>query len=43
MIAPNVALEELDSLGLDDETRERFSRATPGRVFGLDGDRPAAH
>jgi uncharacterized protein len=42
MIAPNVALEELDSLGLDDETRELFLEGNARRVFGLDGDRPAA-
>jgi predicted TIM-barrel fold metal-dependent hydrolase len=41
MIAPNVALEELDSLGLDDETRELFLEGNARRVFGLDGDRPA--
>jgi predicted TIM-barrel fold metal-dependent hydrolase len=42
MIAPNVALEELASLGLDDETRELFLEGNARRVFGLDGDRPAA-
>ena len=41
MIAPNVALEELESLGLDDETRELFLEGNARRVFGLDGDRPA--
>jgi predicted TIM-barrel fold metal-dependent hydrolase len=40
MIAPNVALEELDSLGFDDETRELFLEGNARRVFGLDGDRP---
>ena len=39
MIAPNVALEELDSLGLDDETRELFLEGNARRVFGLDRDR----
>jgi uncharacterized protein len=38
MIAPNVALEELDSLGLDDETRELFLEGNARRVFGLDRD-----
>jgi predicted TIM-barrel fold metal-dependent hydrolase len=42
MIAPNVALEELDSLGLDDETRELFLEGNARRVFGLDRDRTAA-
>jgi predicted TIM-barrel fold metal-dependent hydrolase len=42
MIAPNVALEELDSLGLDHETRELFLEGNARRVFGLDRDRPAA-
>ena len=36
-----VALEELDSLGLDDETRELFLESNARRVFELDGDRPA--
>ena len=36
MIAPNVALEELDSLGLDDETRELFLEGNARRVFGFD-------
>jgi uncharacterized protein len=38
MIAPNVALEELDSLGLDDETRELFLEGNARRVFGLGRD-----
>ncbi len=42
MIAPNVALEEIDSLGLDEETRELFLEGNARRVFGLDGERPAA-
>jgi len=36
MIAPNVALEELPSLGLDEETRELFLEGNARRVFGLD-------
>ena len=36
MIAPNVALEELDSLGLYEETRELFLEGNARRVFGLD-------
>jgi predicted TIM-barrel fold metal-dependent hydrolase len=42
MIAPNVALEELDSLGLDDETRELFLEGNARRVFGLDRYRRTA-
>jgi uncharacterized protein len=42
MIAPNVALEELASLGLDDETRGLFLVGNARRVFGLEGDRPGA-
>src|SRR5204862_6222120 len=42
MIAPNVALEELDSLGLDEEIQELFLEGNARRVFGLDRDRPAA-
>jgi predicted TIM-barrel fold metal-dependent hydrolase len=38
MIAPNVALEELASLGLDDETRKLFLEGNARRVFGLDWD-----
>jgi predicted TIM-barrel fold metal-dependent hydrolase len=42
MIAPNVALEELDGLGLDDETRELFLEGNARRVFDLDRNRSAA-
>jgi uncharacterized protein len=42
MIAPNVALEELDGLGLDDETRELFLEENARRVFDLDRNRSAA-
>jgi predicted TIM-barrel fold metal-dependent hydrolase len=42
MIAPNVALEELDSLGLDEETRELFLEGNARRVFRRDGEGPAA-
>jgi uncharacterized protein len=35
MIAPQVALEELDALGLDDETRELFLAGNARRVFEL--------
>ena len=42
MIAPSVALEELDSLGLDDETRELFLAGNARRVSGLENDRPVA-
>jgi hypothetical protein len=37
MIAPNVALEEIDSLRLDTETRQLFLGSNARRVFGLDG------
>jgi predicted TIM-barrel fold metal-dependent hydrolase len=35
MIMPGKALEGLDSLGLDDETRELFLAGNAQRVFGL--------
>lgn len=35
MIAPERALEGLDELGLDDETRELFLGGNARRVFGL--------
>lgn len=35
MIMPGKALEDLDSLGLDDETRELFLAGNAQRVFGL--------
>ncbi len=38
MIAPGKALDELDSLGLDDEARELFLTGNARRVFGLGGD-----
>ena len=37
MIAPDAALADLETLGLDDETRELFLAANAHRVFGLDG------
>ena len=37
MIGPAKALEELDALELDDETRELFLGANARRVFGLNG------
>jgi len=37
MIAPSKALDELDSLGLDDEARELFLTGNARRVFGLGG------
>jgi predicted TIM-barrel fold metal-dependent hydrolase len=36
MIAPGKALEELDSLGLDEETKDLFLAGNARRVFGLD-------
>jgi predicted TIM-barrel fold metal-dependent hydrolase len=35
MIAPSVALEGFDALGLDAETRELFLEGNARRVFGL--------
>jgi predicted TIM-barrel fold metal-dependent hydrolase len=35
MIAPSKALEGLDALGLDDETRELYLDGNARRVFGL--------
>ena len=35
MIAPRQALEDLDALELDDETRELFLDGNARRVFGL--------
>jgi predicted TIM-barrel fold metal-dependent hydrolase len=35
MIAPQRALADLDSLGLDDETRELFLGRNAARVFKL--------
>ncbi|MEM9173869.1 MAG: amidohydrolase family protein [Myxococcota bacterium] len=37
MILPSKALEGLDDLGLDDETRDLFLAGNARRVFGLDG------
>jgi predicted TIM-barrel fold metal-dependent hydrolase len=39
MIAPSQALEDLDALGLDDETRELFLTGNAQRVFGLGENR----
>ena len=42
MIAPQLALEDLDSLGLDDETRELFLASNARRVLDLDAAAPAS-
>jgi predicted TIM-barrel fold metal-dependent hydrolase len=41
MIAPSVALEELDRLGLDEAGRERYLRENARRVFGLGEREPS--
>lgn len=39
MIAPGACLEEIDALGLDDETRALFLGGNAARVFGIEGER----